>query len=87
MADASVIIDRSYTYQLNSAQKRTLPVGWRGAVDAKVAEDIRKRKFGRIEKTAKAAPAKDAKAAPAKDAKPAGKDPAPQTVGKPADQG
>ena len=43
-----VIIDRPFTYPLDANRRRTLPTGWRGALDDKLAREIARRKFGRI---------------------------------------
>ena len=50
-----VILDRPYSYKIDARRKRTLPTGWRGEVDDKVAVDIGKRKFGRVIKPDKPA--------------------------------
>lgn len=46
--EKTVHMDAPFTYQLDPSRKRTLPVGWRGAVPVKLARQIEKEGRGRI---------------------------------------
>lgn len=43
-----VIIDKAFTYQLDTARSRTLPAGWRGPVNGELADLIEAEGHGRI---------------------------------------
>lgn len=45
--DVAVIMDRSFTYDLDRSRKRTLPIGWKGTVPAELAEEIEDAGAGR----------------------------------------